>query len=355
MSGSGEGIISMKTVLSYFKSYFTPGIQAPFFNHSAGRIAEALYHTLSDPSPVDYYDQEEKPRGLKADLYVGHFYSFARFCRDNHFQKKVVFYSISDPDRRHRMLRDRAEMFRVPVAPWDAPPPDFDHEETMGRADLILLVGNEYTRQTFPRRWWEKIRLLSYSVDRSLYYIHGDRHRDKDMVYAATSCSLRKGFMDILRVWSGITPEEGLLHVVGKIEPPWDALLKRYDSGSIRYHGWIDSHDPRYGRILRGCRHAHLPTYEEGQMGTALESLFSGCIPITTLASGLDDRVLEHCIVVEPTDIEGQRRAVLQALNGSHQDYLRVRKSLLPTAETYQSWEGFRQGVQSGLQEIGHG
>jgi glycosyltransferase involved in cell wall biosynthesis len=57
-------------------------------------------------------------------------------------------------------------------------------------------------------------------------------------------------------------------------------------------HGWIDSTTARYRRLLRSCQFGYIPTWVEGQMGTMLEAIFAGCIPITTAASGVDDELL---------------------------------------------------------------
>jgi glycosyltransferase involved in cell wall biosynthesis len=342
----------MKIVLSYFASYFSPGRRAPLSNHSAGRIASALYENLSELGPVTYFDQSDAPKNVEADLYVGHFYTFSRFCRGNEFSKKVAFYSVSDPVRRRALLLARAGELGVPVPPWDFPPEDFDHAETMELADLVVLVGNEYTLQTFPERWHSKIRLLNYSVDRGVFDAGEPLPRGPEMVYVATSCGLRKGFMDVLRVWSRVPADAGTLHVVGGLEPPWDSLLDHYNTGSIRYHGWIDSCDPGYSAILRRSRHAHLPTYEEGQMGTALEAVFSGCLPITTLASGLDERVLAHGAVIDAMDVEQQRAVILEELARSDESCAESRTAMLAAAETHHSWEGFRKTVLSVAEEM---
>src|ERR1043166_6561223 len=57
------------SVLSYFRSYFDPGGQARFRNHSTGQIAAHLHELLSERGPVTYFGSKERPSGLEADLF----------------------------------------------------------------------------------------------------------------------------------------------------------------------------------------------------------------------------------------------------------------------------------------------
>ncbi len=181
----------MESVLSYFRSYFDPGRRAPFENHSAGQIARHLFEALKRQGPVRYFGNKERPTGLRADLFLGHFYAFEELSRQNDFSKRIVFYSISDPVRRRRLLESFAVEFGVPVPDWDFPPAGFDHEATLEWADLVLLVGNSYTLETFPQRWRHKIRLLNYAVDVSVFQRAWGVERRNEFCYAATNCGIR--------------------------------------------------------------------------------------------------------------------------------------------------------------------
>lgn len=342
----------MRSVLCYFDSYFKPGISAPLVNHSAGQIACHLHSILSELGPVTYLDAQDRPTDLDAELYVGHFWNYLEISKRNRFKKKIAFYAVSDPDRRRNLLLSLAERFGVPVPAWDFPPEHFDHPGTMHDADLVLLVGNSFTLETFAREWRHKIRLLNYSVDASLYARAASAPKQNDFCYVATHCGLRKGFMDVLLAWSGIQAHNSSLHVIGNIEPPWDNLLERYNNGTIVYHGWIDSHLPRYAGLLGRCKFAYIPTYEEGQMGSLLEAMHCGCVPITTRASGIDDRVLEHCAVIEPLNIIQQRAAILDAMSWPSDVYQRRQRAIAAALNTFHNWSVFSGGVKSALAEL---
>jgi glycosyltransferase involved in cell wall biosynthesis len=339
--------LTSHSVLSYFRSYFDPHARARFANHSTGLIARHLHELLTQIGSVEYFGSKERPEGLEADIFIGHFWAFAELCERNRFATKVAFYSVSDPVETRRMLSTLAQRFDVPMPDWDLPPASFDHERTMELADLVLVVGNSYTLQTFPERWQRKIVLLNYSIDGSLFSSVPHPDARNEFCYVATHCGLRKGFVDVLDVWSGIDPAKSRLHVIGNLSPPFDRMLAARNNGSIEYHGWIDSDSADYRQIISRCRFAHVPTYSEGQMGTLLELIHSGCLPITTAASGVDDDVLAQCLVVRPLDIQGQRAAIDQALSWSAQEYAERRRELLAATRQHQTWESFHERVQS--------
>lgn len=342
----------MHSVLAYFDSYFKPDSAAPLANHSAGQIARHLYNTLRECGPVTYLDAEARPNGLAADLYIGHFWNYLEISKRNRFAKKIAFYAVSDPDRRRRLLLSLADRFGVPVPAWDFPPAHFDNVATLRDADLVLLVGNTFALETFAPEWRHKIRLLNYSVDANLYACAAATPKHNGFCYVATQCGLRKGFMDVLMTWSGINAAAATLHVIGGIEPPWDDLLARHNNGSIVYHGWIDSHSPEYADIIGNCRFAYIPTYEEGQMGSLLEAMHCGCVPITTRASGIDDRVLEHCVLVEPLNIPQQQAAILDAVSWTAEDFRRRRQAIAAALNLFHNWTVFSTGVKSALAEF---
>lgn len=341
----------LRSVLSYFSSYFSPGTAAPLSNRSTGQIAAHLHETLARRGRVIYVG-ENPVGGLDADLFVGHFWAFAEFCRLNRFARKVVVYPVADPAWTRHMLTPLAEQFAVPMPDWDLPPSSFDHEQTMELADLVLVVGNDAVLATFPERWRSKIRMLNYSVDPRVLDPEPRVTAGPEFCYIATWCDLRKGFMDVLETWSGAERPPCRLHVVGGLKQPWQERMAEHASDRLLYHGWLDSHSTAYRSLVRSCRYAHIPTYSEGQMGTLLEVVSQGCIPVTTPISGVDERVLEHCLVVQPRDIDGQRAAIAEALSWSTEEYLRRRDALLDAVRRAHTWPGFHAGVTAALDEV---
>ena len=101
--------------------------------------------------------------------------------------------------------------------------------------------------------------------------------------------------------------------------------------------------------ILRSCRFAYVPTWVEGQMGTLLEAVHAGCVPVTTRASGLDDRVLAHCVLIEPRDLAGQRRAIDEVRSWSAAEFDRRQAAVGAAAARHHSWEVFAAQVTDAI------
>ena len=345
----------MRSVLSYFNDYFNPNDQAQFAYHSAGWIARHLYSVLSEYGPVNYIDGKDRPTNLKADLFIGHFWNFSEQCQYNDFGHKAAVYSIANPDWTRAYLRPRAEQYSVPFPDWDFPPQGFDNQKTFGSCDDILLIGNLSVANTFPNHVRGKIQRLNYAVDRQHFQIDGLDQKRHNFCYVATQCDLRKGFMDVLRSWSGLNHgdsalQDTTLHIVGEMRPVWECLFKQYkldlERSHVQHHGWVDSSSQAYLDILRACRFAYIPTYSEGQMGTLLEAIFCGCIPITTRMSGVDERVLQHCIIIEPGNIDQQVSVLTDAAQWSFEKCQVTLDKIMQAANQFQTEEYFSQTLR---------
>ncbi|MFN0089844.1 MAG: glycosyltransferase [Acidimicrobiales bacterium] len=342
------------SVLSYWRDWFDPGGRAWGENHSTGLIAANLHRLLARRGPVSYLDHAERPRGLEADLFVGHFWAFAPMVRANRFRRSAAVYVLSDPTTARRELAEAAAAAGVPMPDWDLPPAEFDHEATLALADAVLLCGNAATRASFPARWRRKVHLFNYSLDPARWSPPAGRPapRPTEFVYAASTCGLRKGFLDLIATWRGIPPERARCHVVGRLDPPYDKLLAEADAPSVVVHGWVDSASPQYRDLLRSCAFAYVPTWVEGQMGTLLETIFAGCIPITTAACGVDDEVLRHCVLVEPRRPDQHRAAIAAVLRWTPAERRRRQEALWAAARRRHDWAVFDAQVDSVLDEV---
>lgn len=342
----------MDIVLSYFEDYFAPNKRAKYLYHSAGWIARHLYSILSEYGRVRYIDAEERPQNIEADIFIGHFWNFAEQCKGNHFKHKVAVYSIANPDWSYELLSGLAQKYSVPFPGWDFPPQSFDNQETLESADLILLIGNNTIASTFPKNVQHKIHTLNYSVDREHFDTDLQRKQAGRYCYVATQCDLRKGFMDVLRTFSQIDSNNIQLDIIGAIKPAWEQLYTRYNTGNMLLHGWLNSSSKAYVNLLNKARFAYIPTYSEGQMGTLLETIFCGCIPITTLMSGIDERLLSHCLLIEPFNIAQQKQTVEETARWSDDFWLEKISTLIKLAEQYQSEKHFRNNIELFLKSL---
>jgi glycosyltransferase involved in cell wall biosynthesis len=301
---------------------------------------------LAERGAVDYWDYWERPVGTTADVFVGHFWAFAELCRKNDFDRQVAVYVLSDPVRATALLRAAAERHGVPFPDWDLPPTEFDHDATMELADAVILVGNRTTLDTFDVRWRSKISLVNYAPGFARWPETESVERRSEFVYAATTCGLRKGFLDVIDTWRSIPISQTQLHVIGQIDEPYRGRLAASGAQSVKIYGWIPSTSARYHELLQSCRYAYIPTWVEGQMGTVLEVIAAGCVPITTRASGVDDRVLEHCIVVEPGEPEQHREEIATVLAWSESEFRDRQAALADCMASVHTWSGFDERVR---------
>lgn len=335
----------VRSVLSYWSDYYNPDGPAPRRGYSTGWIAQRLHAILAERGTVDYWDNAQRPLGMSADVFVGHFWAFADCARANDFDHQVAFYVLSDPVQGAALLRDAAERYGVPFPEWDLPPANFDHEATMELADAVLLVGNQTTLATFDARWRSKITLVNYASG-SPWQHSATLKRRREFVYAATTCGLRKGFLDVIETWRSIRAGTTQLHVIGQIDEPYRGRLDASGAPAVKVYGWIPSTSRRYRELLQSCRFAYIPTWVEGQMGTVLEAIAAGCVPITTRACGVDDRVLEYCVVVEPGQPEQHREEIATMLAWADAEFSDRQAVLRETMARVHTWSGFDERVR---------
>lgn len=340
---SFDGPQPRRSVLSYWSDHFRPQGRPLRPGYSTGWIAERLHGILAERGPVDYWDYAERHSGVAADVFVGHFWAFADLTRANYFARTTAIYVLSDPLRAAAFLREAAEDYGVPFPDWDLPPAEFDHESTMELADAVVLVGNSATLASFDSRWHPKIKLVNYATQ--TWPRARSTERRREFVYAATTCGLRKGFLDVIDTWRDVGASTRL-HVVGQIDEPYVSRLASAGAPSIRTYGWIPSTSRRYRDLLQSCRYAYIPTWVEGQMGTVLDVIAAGCVPITTRASGIDDRVLEHCVVVEPRQPQRHREAIARVLAWSETEFRERQSALADSVARLHTWSGFNDRVK---------
>jgi glycosyltransferase involved in cell wall biosynthesis len=343
---NGSPLPAIRSSLSYWSDYFNPDGRPRRPGYSTGWIAERLHGILAERGTVDYWDYAQQPVGTVADVFVGHFWAFADLCRENDFQRQIAVYVLSDPVRAAAFLRDAAERYGVPFPAWDLPPEHFDHEGTMELADAVILVGNCATLATFDARWHSKIKLVNYAPGFTRWPSSTTVERRPEFVYAATTCGLRKGFLDVIDTWRSVPAGATQLHVVGQIDEPYRGRLAASGAQAVKLYGWIPSTSRRYCQLLRSCRYAYIPTWVEGQMGTVLEAIAAGCVPITTRASGVDDRVLEHCVVVEPGQPEEHRNEIARVLAWTETEFRERQAALSGCMARRHTWSGFDERVR---------
>lgn len=89
-------------------------------------------------------------------------------------------------------------------------------------------------------------------------------------------------------------------------------------------------------------------------MGTMLEALFAGCIPITTRASGVDEEVLDQCLVVDAGRPDQHRAMIHDVVEWRFHEWAGRSEGLQRTARRRHSWTSFDRDVGAALADLLH-
>ena len=196
-------------------------------------------------------------------------------------------------------------------------------------ADKILLVGNSVTKSTFGKNYQDKLVSLNYSSYFDIFKTDQFMKNEKtiDFIHVSSYLDIRKGFLQLLRVWDRLSTENNsiIINIIGTPESLyWEDKIKDYQQthNNLKYWGWIDSTDDKYKQIIETCKYAFITPIEEGQVGCLLDIISLGCIPIVTSCVGIDDEVLKHCYVVDINDTEKQIEIIKELSVKTHEKYL---------------------------------
>lgn len=223
-------------------------------------------------------------------------------------------------------------------------------KELLSLCDAALFVGNKTTAKFFPPGFENKIHLANYGCNEQWFSRDAGVEQQNEFIHFVTEATPRKGFERVMTVWKG-RPEK--LHILGYMnDPAMQKLFKENNSGQMVHHGYVPNDTLAALKILKGCRFIYVPTEHEGQVGSVMEAMFSGLLALTTLESGLDERVLEHAFITQPADVEAQKRFVGQMLGMTNNEYLSRQRAMLSALQQYQTWESFEKAAHSLIKSI---
>jgi hypothetical protein len=308
----------MTSILCHSAAHFTPAQKAYYEHASAGRIAKRLYSLLSSRTCCRYFGLNDRPYGLKADLLISVPTNFKHLCTHNQVSRKILFCDIATEDR-----------------------------EVLSLADAVIFVGNRTTIKFFPPGFEDKIQIVNYGCDACWFEQKLDVTRANEFIHFVTEASERKGFFEVMKVWK-TRPEK--LHILGYMnDPQIQALFRENNHGQMVFHDYTPNDQAEFVRLLKSSRFGYVPTRKEGQVGSVMEAMFSGLLMLTTLESGLDERVLEHTFITRPTDTETQNRYIDQMFGMGETEYTGRQEAMLRALHQYQTWETFDKAVCSFL------
>jgi glycosyltransferase involved in cell wall biosynthesis len=160
------------------------------------------------------------------------------------------------------------------------------------KADHCVLIGNQVTLDTYPKRWHHKIEPFCVSganiahVKRPSAYVPSPR----EFVWFSASGAVMKGLDLLLDVFDRY--ELPTLHVCGMVsqEEDFAEIYRSQLNGHprIQVHGFLQGNDPKLASIFDRCVAVLHPSADEGMAGSVAHCLEVGLYPVISRVTGID-------------------------------------------------------------------
>jgi glycosyltransferase involved in cell wall biosynthesis len=288
-----------RALLLYSSYHFDPRIGHQT-NESASIIAKSLYKSLEFSGyQVDYIGPDEADSFLERDydLFVGQPANWLKARIRSRAKKSVLFMPTTHPLRRNNLMKQVAKKWNV--SPEELLPVGASDLEAFQEADWIIQIGNQYAIEGLLRNGVpiNKIIHVHYGLERPIKFNSRKIINLNSFLYLATTLGLRKGFPELIKLFSNIGNQNSLMLIGRVVNEPWITILKN----SLESHAnwlhfqFIESY-PEYLEIISKNAFLIFPTVEEAEPGTLIESMSLGLVPlITSSGSGIDYSICDNC------------------------------------------------------------
>ena len=171
-------------------------------------------------------------------------------------------------------------------------------------ANIILSMGNDFTKSTFPKKLQSKV--VSIPNFPMHYLSKYKKHKineinKKNFLYMASRGSILKGLDILLDVFSRADMKNLNLYVCGSFENESQFMnyySKYFKLKNIHKIGWISLFKKEFHKIIDKCSFHIFPSCTEGMPGALISTMNVGIIPICTKESGLnmqnDELIIEN-------------------------------------------------------------
>ena len=177
-------------------------------------------------------------------------------------------------------------------------------------ADACSLIGNAWTRGTFPAELRPKITCVPVSATMPALVrdLHTIERAGRAFLWFFGSGAVHKGLDRVLEAFAREPSLE--LHVVGNIADEHDFIEayrhELFALANIHWHGPLDPGGAAFAHVLARCSFVVAPSCSEGTSPATATALKAGLYPLVSRATGIDlpdgcGRYLESCTVEEIT------------------------------------------------------
>ncbi len=229
---------------------------------------------------------------LDYDIYVDVRRNFVRYAR----QLPDTCLKIAHMDTAHHRVhnghqRQRLQALQARRGITLAPVKLIEENEAAEQADLVTVLGNEFTMESYAGTG-TPVRRIPLS-NAFLYPFPDDRNMAQARhryLWLGSEGFVHKGLDLVLEAFAGMPDHE--LTVCGPLESE-PAFLKAfatelYQRPNIHVQGWIDVGQPAFQELTRQHLGFIYPSCSEGGGGCVLTAMHAGLIPVVTRAASVD-------------------------------------------------------------------
>ncbi len=204
-------------------------------------------------------------------------------------------------------------------------------------ADEVVVLGNEFTRQSFLFGGKPVTRIpISSAYEFSWPTVRDFEKARKRFLWVGSYGMVHKGLDLALDAFAGMPDLE--LTVCGRPEKEEDfyhlyekLLLK---TPNIRLHGWLDMATPDFAEIARTHAAVIYPSSAEGGAGSVIHCMHAGMLPVCTTEASIDlgdfgfhvesgtvEAVQKACravAVMPASEVEARARAAYEHVRAVH-------------------------------------
>ncbi len=321
-----------------------------------GNILRNIYNSFPNAERIYVHHSEDAYRKdiPPVDMIIGLLCeNFIWYSKRHPHAQRVLYLVNSHPLFRINILVDEIRRVnrKLPFVEYASPYIFFG---CVRHADMIITQGNEFVRQTFITYGfkYEDIALIDSGVNKDILVPKKELRPNNKLriLYAAGQINIRKGLFSVMEIWDRFNtlPEKNIaeLIVFGKPDAYFENDVKEFVSKHphVTFHPRVDASSQEYRDVLCGSHIILCPSLEEGQVGTVLECMSTGCVPIITPACGIEITEKEGYLMRDPYDIENT--ALLIAHIASHKDILNEKSEATRAyIESHFDWKKFRKNI----------
>lgn len=286
----------MKSLLVYARGFFDPG--SPKINWmSPAYLASSLYGMLAYYGEADYLDVHDSPAELPKDkeydlvIYENHINAALYDAIRSRY--RICFQTCAHPTAGRRANDVFNEKYHiVPVEISSNYTYNDEAIRYMAEADETWILGNGYRLNEYIDCGVPEERLFCFSYASPLPLHVRDKLPDEvpHVLYGGSWLGYRKGF-DLMADVLFHSTRPFRLTILGYVIPEYrekQQSIKEALGDRCRCIGWMEAHDPQYAAYLDEADFHLFPTLSEGQVGTGLDCMARGVIPIYTKETGID-------------------------------------------------------------------